>query len=224
MNVDQKDENAQARAEEERKQKAIAKKKAAEDKVNNKKRKMLAREADEAAEIAKQIAGGDGGGNGGEDDKKRLKATQGNLTLIYPLIPYKLDFFIEENYENEEKLLNNEIENKKKEALEAAGGDAKKMDFDLQRDCYLPDVKKFSFDLDTVKKNSKGEVIPRPEKTVEEIAAMEFRDQVLERIFRKWEAERDLDGSDGESSDGSFDGKLDLREKYILQERYIKYQ
>jgi hypothetical protein len=70
-----------------------------------------------------------------------------------------LEFFIEENYEIEEKALKDEIEAKKKEALDAAGGDAKKMDFDLVRDCYLPNVNKYTFELDTIKKNVKGEII-----------------------------------------------------------------
>lgn len=41
------------------------------------------------------------------------------------------------------------------------------MDFDLHRDCYLPDVPKFTFDLEVVKRNSKGEIIEKPPKTDE---------------------------------------------------------
>ena len=67
-------------------------------------------------------------------------ATRGNLELIFPLIPYKLEFYIQDNYESEEKSMKDEIEAKRKEALEAVDGDAKKIDFNVERDCYLPDV------------------------------------------------------------------------------------
>ena len=46
-------------------------------------------------------------------------ATRGNLELIFPLIPYKLEFYIQDNYESEEKIMKDEIEIKRKEALEA---------------------------------------------------------------------------------------------------------
>lgn len=55
--------------------------------------------------------------------------------------------------------MKDEIEAKKKEELEAVDGDAKKIDFNVERDCYIPDVQKFTFDLETVNRNSKGEII-----------------------------------------------------------------
>lgn len=53
---------------------------------------------------------------------------------------------------------------------------------------------------------------------------MQFRDQILERLIRKWEALKEAE--EQSSSDDSDDGmiKMPLRERYILQERYIKYQ
>jgi flagellar biosynthesis GTPase FlhF len=164
---DKKDENIQARAEEERKQKAIQKKKDKEDKENSRKSKMLARENDEAAEVLRQK--NDESAKPEADEKAKMMATKGNLKLIFPLVSYKLDIFIDEHYENEEKLLKEEIETKKKEALDAAGGDAKKMDFDVVRDCYIPDVRKYSFDLDVVKKNQRGDTLPKVPKTDEEL-------------------------------------------------------
>jgi hypothetical protein len=45
---------------------------------------------------------------------------------------------------------------------------------------------------------------------------MEFRDQVLERIFRKWENIKAED-SEESSSDDSNDGlKMELRDRYLL--------
>ena len=40
-----------------------------------------------------------------EDEKKLVMATRGNLELIFPLIPYKLEFYIQDHYESEEKTM-----------------------------------------------------------------------------------------------------------------------
>lgn len=75
---------------------------------------MIQREVDELSEIRKQKAARDGGATGkDEEDKKMIMATRGNLELIFPLVSYKLDFFIQDNFESEEKALKNEIEAKK---------------------------------------------------------------------------------------------------------------
>ena len=61
---------------------------------------MLKRESDEASELKKQIAARDGGAAGkDEDEKKLVMATRGNLELIFPLISYRLEFYIQDNYE-----------------------------------------------------------------------------------------------------------------------------
>jgi hypothetical protein len=101
----------------------------------------------------------------------------GDLVLIYPMIPYKLDFYIEENYEAMKKKLEEEIKQKEKEALDAAGGDKKKVDFEkCRQDCFLPNIPKYTFDLDVQKKSPKGETIEPEAKTPEELAEMELRD------------------------------------------------
>jgi hypothetical protein len=41
---------------------------------------------------------------------------------------------------------------------------------------YIPDVKKFTFDLDIKTRNSKGEEIIKPPKTEDELAEMAQRD------------------------------------------------
>ena len=57
-----------------------------------------------------------------------------------------------------------DIDQKKLAALSKAGGDRKKMDFDLKRDCYKEGVHSFVFDLE-VQRNLKGEFIKVEEKT-----------------------------------------------------------
>ena len=42
---------------------------------------------------------------------------QGDLVLIYPLIPYKLEFYIEENFERVKSKLVEEIKEKEKEHI-----------------------------------------------------------------------------------------------------------
>jgi hypothetical protein len=51
--------------------------------------------------------------------------------------------------------------------MEAAGGDKKKMEFNLQKDCYLENVKEFVYDLDIITRNSRGDIIEVPPKTAE---------------------------------------------------------
>ena len=93
-------------------------------------------------------------------------AVKSQYTLIYPLVTYEHEQFIEENFEFEERKLKLEIEKKKQEALDAVGGDKKKLDFDMKRDCFIPDVKEFVFDLE-VMRNIKGDLIDKEEKTPE---------------------------------------------------------
>ena len=96
------------------------------------------------------------------------------MVLIYPVIPHRIEFFIESNFEAEAKALRKEIEEKKAEALKAADGDKKKMDFDIVRDCYVKDVKNFVFDLDVKRRNQKGELLIPNDKTPEELAEIDF--------------------------------------------------
>jgi hypothetical protein len=83
---------------------------------------------------------------------------------------------------------------------------------------YIPDVKKFTFDLDIKTRNSKGEEIIKPPKTEDELAEMAQRDQVYERLFRKWE-KREVDESEEESSEQ----EVDIREDFIAQSKYEKF-
>jgi hypothetical protein len=88
-----------------------------------------------------------------------------------------LDFFIEDNYEPTKLKLEEEIRQKEKEALDAAGGDKKKVDFEkCRQDCFLENVPKYTFELDLKQRNSKGELVQKEPKTPEEIAEMELRD------------------------------------------------
>ena len=81
------------------------------------------------------------------------------MVLIYPLVPHRIEYFIKNNYDEEFKKLKKEIEDVKAAKLAEVGGDKKKLDFDLQRDIYLKDIKDFMFELDIKKTNSKGEQI-----------------------------------------------------------------
>mmetsp|Transcript_21248 Transcript_21248/g.32920 ORF Transcript_21248/g.32920 Transcript_21248/m.32920 type:complete len:105 (+) Transcript_21248:1511-1825(+) len=91
-----------------------------------------------------------------------------DLVLIYPLMTYERMFYLEDNFEAEEKLLKEELEAKKKELLEAAGGgEKKKVKVDPKKECFIKGVRDFVFDLNVVKTNTRGEVIEKPEKTKE---------------------------------------------------------
>jgi hypothetical protein len=81
-------------------------------------------------------------------EAKETRKEDNMMILIYPLVPHRIEFYIDEHYEEEEQQLRKDIEAKRQLALEAAGGDKRKMDFDVRRDCYIPDVKNFVFDLE----------------------------------------------------------------------------
>ena len=57
---------------------------------------------------------------------KREAEVQGDLILIYPLVTYKEQFYIEDQFPIEERRLKDEIESKKKEAQANAGDQRKK--------------------------------------------------------------------------------------------------
>jgi hypothetical protein len=59
-----------------------------------------------------------------------------DLKLIYPLLNYRQQFWLEDNYESEERLLKDEIESKKLEFIE--GGDEKKKyaELEAKKICY----------------------------------------------------------------------------------------
>lgn len=59
-----------------------------------------------------------------EERKKRFlerekaeRAASNDLVLIYPLIPYKLEFFMKEKFDAEEKALLKDIEERKEQIL-----------------------------------------------------------------------------------------------------------
>lgn len=51
------------------------------------------------------------------DREKAERAACNDLVLIYPLIPYKLEFFIKEKFDAEERALLKEIEERKEQLL-----------------------------------------------------------------------------------------------------------
>ena len=102
--------------------------------------------------------------------EKREKKIKTNFDLVYPILTYEQEFFIQDHYDNEFKAFRDEINRKRKQMQDQAFKDKKKLEFDEKQECYLPDVKDFSFDLYVENKNSKGEVIPKPPKTQEQIA------------------------------------------------------
>jgi len=70
------------------------------------------------------------------------------------------------------------------------------MDFDLLRDCFIPNVRNYMQEIEIVR-NAKGELIDKVEKTPEEQAEIDLKNQVYERIFKKMEeAEEFKLGSD----------------------------
>ena len=80
-----------------------------------------------------------------------------DLVLIYPKVSYENEFKLEELFQKHEKILRAEIEQKKKEALNKAEGDRRKMNFDLMRDVYKTEVqKKTVFNLNVKLAHIKG--------------------------------------------------------------------
>ena len=116
-----------------------------------------------------------------EEDEKTVGL---GLVLLYPLISYEQEFFVEVNFPIENKRFKKEIEEKRKEAQELASETNSKVDFNAKRDCYEPNCEKFVFDLDVVKKDENGQIIVIKKKA-DQINEMEFKSQVYERIFKK---------------------------------------
>lgn len=85
-------------------------------------------------------------------------ANSNELILIYPLVSYEKEFYIEEHFEVEMKALKEEIEEKRIAALDAVNGDKKKIDPNYKQLCFVPDVPQYVFDLPIVKRNNKGAV------------------------------------------------------------------
>lgn len=85
-------------------------------------------------------------------------ANSNELILIYPLVSYEKEFYIEEHFEVEMKALKEEIEEKRIAALDAVNGDKKKIDPNYKQLCFAPDVPQYVFDLPIVKRNNKGAV------------------------------------------------------------------
>ena len=65
------------------------------------------------------------------------------MVLIYPLVSYQDDFWIYDNYDEEEKNFKKEIEDKKAELLKKVKGNKKIFNFNMVSDCYYPLVKDF---------------------------------------------------------------------------------
>lgn len=97
----EKEANTKNKADEERKLKQQFKEQQKKDKEMDRKKRFIRRENAEA------------------------KACN-DLVLIYPLIKHKLEFFLEENYNQEEKDLLKQIDEKKEEILQSVDGDKKK--------------------------------------------------------------------------------------------------
>ena len=81
----------------------------------------------------------------------------------------------------------------------------------MKRDVYFESVQEFNFDLDLVRRNSKGEILKAKPKTSEELAELEFSNQVYERVFRKMEKEL----NDEEEEALSDDDCRDIRDRWL---------
>jgi hypothetical protein len=94
-----------------------------------------------------------------------------DLILIYPIVSYDNDFKLEAQIPLMEKKLHQDIGQKRREALDRAGGNRYNVDFDLHRDVYSKicpgEVKNFNYDLDVYTYTAKGERAPPDEKTPE---------------------------------------------------------
>ena len=184
----EKEQNMQNRAEEERKLKIQMRMEQKAKKEADRKKRMIEREKAEA-EV-------------GED-----------LILIYPMLTYQQEFWLEENFDKEEKLFLEEVAEKKKEAQRIADETKKKLEFNQKRDCYQPKVKPYVFNLDIKRRNAKGEILKNPPLKLEVVEEMEFKNQVYERLFNKLEKEKEL-MPEVEEEDSDEDTR-DIREKFI---------
>ena len=111
-----------------------------------------------------------------------------DLILIYPIISYDNEFKLETQLPINEKRLHFEIAQKKKEAIDKAGGNRYNIDFNVHRDVYSKitpsTVKNFLYDLDVHSYNFKGEKNVPEDKTPEQLADTEFRNYVYEMSFQ----------------------------------------
>lgn len=157
--------------------------------------------------------------------EKREKKVKTQFELIYPILTYEQEFFIQDHFEHEYKAFRDEINKKRKQMADQAIKEKRKPEFDEKAECYLPDIRNYSFDLYIENKNSKGDIIPQPPKTQEQISQNEYRNQVYERVFMRMEKEIvKIEESDEEESDDSTAlPPMDVRDQWIKQEHYVKF-
>lgn len=126
--------------------------------------------------------------------------------------------FIKEHFREEEKKLRNEVETKRQKARDEAAKDISKLNFDVRKECYVPECRDYLFELHTEHVNAKGEIIKKPHKSLDELNEIDFQNQVYERVFTRMEAEMQ------ESSDEDNDGKDDDEPpKENVRDRWIKH-
>ena len=145
----------------------------------------------------------------------------GGYILIYPLLNYKDEFWLKENFDQEDKQFKAEIDQKKKDALEQVDNDKKKLDFDQKRDCYIDNVQDFVFDMDTIQRDQKGDVVGNTPKSAEYLAEMEYKNQVYERLFRKLEEQKKKKNDDSSSDEFSDDDESNPIDKDDLRGNFI---
>jgi hypothetical protein len=78
----------------------------------------------------------------------------------------------------------------------------------------LENVKDFNFDLDVVRRNPRGEILKNKPKTEQELAEIEFSNQVYERVFRKL-VKRDEEKSSESDEDLTAEDMSDVRSRWL---------
>ena len=140
------------------------------------------------------------------------------LILIYPLITYEKEFWLQDNYADELAEFKEEIEIKKHEALDRAGGNLKKLVFDMKKECFDENCPEYFFDLEICEKNKKGEITKKSlknERHPDLQLEIDMKNQVYDRLFKKLDAklkaEREADDEEDDEND------VDLRGDFIKQ-------
>ena len=84
-------------------------------------------------------------------------------------------------------------------------------------------MRNYCFELDIIR-NVKKEFIDQVIKTKEQQEEIDFKNQVYERVFSNIGIDMKKDESDEESDDSTIRKKLDIRDDWIKQQRYMKFE
>ena len=121
--------------------------------------------------------------------------------LIYPLISYKKQFWLEDHYEEEAKVLTKELDAEREKRLKDGGKAA--MD-QVKKDLYDKNAQEYFFNLKITEQKKKKGDDPMEGRIIEDKDELAFKNQVYHRLFKRMETElealSEITDSDNEAS------------------------